>query len=383
MDTLGFPTKFTGWILECVKTVNYTVLINGETTVPFDAAKGLRQEDPISPFLFAIVKEYLSRSLNGLKGINEFKYHPKSVKLGITHLSFVDDLLLIAKGDLPSVAAMHRCFSHFSQSSGLQANLGKSSVYFGGISPPERTRILQHLGRVQLVQSVVFGIQDDWAQLLPFPVKVLKLIDAYCRSYIWSAANNITKKALVSWENICSHKSSGGPNLVNIQLWNKVLPKQIFNARVTMNQVQRNNSGTSLTKHIYLQLLGDRPHVNWKCLMFQNNTRPKAQFTMWMLLHGRLLITDRLRQWGMAVETQCALCHDRDESREHLFVNCVFTKTLWRRSCTGCSTDKGQQILGSNTCSGYFRMLKETPKEPNYIGWFMQKYRMPFGLRGI
>lgn len=142
METLGFPTKFTGWILECVKTVNYTILVSRETTVPFDAAKGLRQGDPISPFLFAIVMEYLSRSLNGLKGNKVFKYHPKCVKLGITHLSFADDILLFARGNLQSIAALHRCFNHFSQTSGLQANLGKSSIYFGGVSQAQRASIL-------------------------------------------------------------------------------------------------------------------------------------------------------------------------------------------------------------------------------------------------
>lgn len=42
LEGLGFLDKFTKWILECVTTVNYTILFNGETTKPFDAARGLR-----------------------------------------------------------------------------------------------------------------------------------------------------------------------------------------------------------------------------------------------------------------------------------------------------------------------------------------------------
>lgn len=146
IENLGFPTQFTSWIMECVKTVNYTILINGETTAPFDAKKGLRQGDPMSPFLFAIVMEYLSRSLHGLKGEKDFRYHPKCARLGITHLSFADDLLLFARGDLSSVKAMHRCFKQFAQASKLQENMGKSSVYFGGVPRDERAEILQLLG---------------------------------------------------------------------------------------------------------------------------------------------------------------------------------------------------------------------------------------------
>lgn len=39
---LGFPVWFVGWIMKCVKVVNYTIMINGESIPPFDAAKGMR-----------------------------------------------------------------------------------------------------------------------------------------------------------------------------------------------------------------------------------------------------------------------------------------------------------------------------------------------------
>ena len=87
----------------------------------------------MSPFLFAIAMEYLSRTLKGLRDDKQFKYHPKCSKLDVTHLCFADDLLLFARGDLESIKAIQSCFSHFSQDSGLQANLNKSSIYCGGV----------------------------------------------------------------------------------------------------------------------------------------------------------------------------------------------------------------------------------------------------------
>lgn len=43
MEELGFPMKFISWIMECVQTVNYSIVVNGEFTEPFDAAKGFRE----------------------------------------------------------------------------------------------------------------------------------------------------------------------------------------------------------------------------------------------------------------------------------------------------------------------------------------------------
>lgn len=99
MEGLGFPHRFTQWVTACIQSVSYSILINGELVEPFLAAKGLRQGDPMSPFLFALAMEYLSRMLAELKNKKQLYFHPKCKKLGLTHLSFADDLLLFARED--------------------------------------------------------------------------------------------------------------------------------------------------------------------------------------------------------------------------------------------------------------------------------------------
>ena len=138
----GFPETFVRWILECLSTVSYTFNVNGELTEPLKAKRGLRQGDPISPYLFVLCMEYLSRCLNQLQRNPHFKFHPRCKKLNLTHVCFADDLLLFTRGDLSSVRAIYEAFTLFSSASGLKANMSKSSIYFGGVDITTQSDIL-------------------------------------------------------------------------------------------------------------------------------------------------------------------------------------------------------------------------------------------------
>ena len=57
---LGFGITFVRWIMSCVTTMSFSVLINGATSPFFHAERGLRQGCPLSPLLFLLVAEGLS-----------------------------------------------------------------------------------------------------------------------------------------------------------------------------------------------------------------------------------------------------------------------------------------------------------------------------------
>lgn len=82
-------------------------------------------------FLFAMVMEYLSRNLSDHNHHKQFKFHPLCSRFKITHLSFVDDLLMFARGDFTSVKLLPDKFNVFSAVSGFQGHLSKSAMYFG------------------------------------------------------------------------------------------------------------------------------------------------------------------------------------------------------------------------------------------------------------
>lgn len=87
----------------CIKTVIYTFLINGSMTETINSKRGLRQGDPLSPYIFVLLVEYLNRCLSDLKNNPDYNYHPRCQKLGITHLRFADDLLIFIRGEEKSV----------------------------------------------------------------------------------------------------------------------------------------------------------------------------------------------------------------------------------------------------------------------------------------
>lgn len=68
--------------MECVSSVSYSVCTNGKLSEPFSAQIGLSQEDPISPFLFALAMDYLSRLLAKMDNPSKFKFHPKCGRVG-------------------------------------------------------------------------------------------------------------------------------------------------------------------------------------------------------------------------------------------------------------------------------------------------------------
>ncbi|XP_075083705.1 uncharacterized protein LOC142167450 [Nicotiana tabacum] len=65
--------------------------------------------------------------------------------------------------------------------------------------------------------------------------------------------------------------------------------------------------------------------------MYKNDARPKAKFIMWLQLQDKLLTTDRLAKWGIALDLECVMFHTQPESRNHLFMDCDFTRAVWNR----------------------------------------------------
>lgn len=96
MRAMGFSQMWVNWIHQCISTVSFSVMVNGSRSKSFQPSCGIRQGDPLSPYLFILVAQALSEGLlsmasNGIcKGIAVSRRSPS-----INHLLFADDCFLL------------------------------------------------------------------------------------------------------------------------------------------------------------------------------------------------------------------------------------------------------------------------------------------------
>ena len=122
--------------MRCVTSTRYAVRVNGDLTEPVIPTRGIRQGDPISPYLFLLCTEGLSCLLKQQEDQGVL-YGIKNGRLGpvISHLLFADDSIFFARSDRRSVEALKETLQLYCQGSGQKINLDKSSIFFGNGCP--------------------------------------------------------------------------------------------------------------------------------------------------------------------------------------------------------------------------------------------------------
>ncbi|KAL0295155.1 UNVERIFIED_CONTAM: Retrovirus-related Pol polyprotein from type-2 retrotransposable element R2DM [Sesamum radiatum] len=264
LTLFGFPERFIHWIAECVTTPSYSVCINGAPHGFFRGARGLRQGDPMSPFLFVLVMEVLTLILRQrIEQNGGFSYHWRCEAVQLFQLSFADDLLLFSKADPNSVQIFKDGLIDFAELSGLQANLQKSHLILSRSAAAYRDSLLAildfqegHLplrylglpllasrlsisdcqpilrkiearikgwegvmlsfaGRVQLIKSVLSALQVYWAMAFILPKHIIKEIEKRLRNFLWKG-NLDTGYAKVSWQQVCRPVNEGGLGIRDI-----------------------------------------------------------------------------------------------------------------------------------------------------------------------
>ena len=162
MEKMGFGRKWLNWIQWCISTATFSVLVNGTPTGFFRSSRGLRQGDPLSPYLFVLGMEALSglidRAVQGgfLSGCYIGKRNGEGMV--ISHLLYADDTLLFCGVDQEQLANLSWLLMWFEIISGLRINLNKSEIISVGCSAEVDSLALELGCKVGALPSSYLGL---------------------------------------------------------------------------------------------------------------------------------------------------------------------------------------------------------------------------------
>ena len=132
LERCGFSEKWRKWIYFCISTVRFSILINGSPEGFFGSTCGIWQGDPLSPLLFVVITEALSRMMSrAVEGGLLSGFQVGSLDnnlLHISHLLFADDILIFSDANLDHIFHIRLLFTWFEAILGLRINLCKSEM---------------------------------------------------------------------------------------------------------------------------------------------------------------------------------------------------------------------------------------------------------------
>ncbi|GFZ21489.1 similar to CYCLIN D3;2 [Actinidia rufa] len=320
LSALQFPPKFVAWIIACISSPTYSVSYNGHCHGFFKGKRGLRQGDPLSPYLFVICLEYLSRALGSLRDNPDFNFHPKCGGLKITHLAFADDLVLFSRGiphQSPCSWKISIILGTARDSKSVSPNPA-STQHVLKLQTWKKFRESQGLislyaGRTELVKSVLQGVECFWLSIIPIPAGVRSKIIQLCRNFLWSGNCNSNKKPLVAWNEVTMPKSEGASE------------ESVEGAIQRVNQWTTN--GEFQSKEAYDYTERKEPNSPWPKMVWHNSITPKHSFILWLGLKDRLLTKDKIQEFSD--DRLCPLCRSEDETVDHLFFRCRVGGQIW------------------------------------------------------
>ncbi|GAU46743.1 hypothetical protein TSUD_286030 [Trifolium subterraneum] len=192
MTKMGFSDVWIRWVMMCVSSVNYSVLMNSDRVGPISPGRGLRQGDPLSPYLFILVTECLTALIHQVVGRGDL--HGVRICRGapeVSHLLFADDCFLFCRANVAEVNELTRILQTYETTSGHEVNLLKSEVFISRNMSQAAKEDLSRILGVKLVLGT--GIYLGLPSMVG---RSKKAIFSYIKDRIWKRINSWRGRAL-------------------------------------------------------------------------------------------------------------------------------------------------------------------------------------------
>lgn len=383
---MGFKSQWVQWVMQCTTTVNFAVCVNGETRTKICPERGLRQGDPLSPYLFVLVKDVLSKLLiraqeeNMIQGIQFNRHCPPP-----SHIFFADDALLFLKAELQNCEAVKSIIEKYGEASGQRLNLDKSGIFFSsnlmegekillcefldipmlmldskylglpsfwGKSKSDaysfliekalnkmqgwKSKLLNQAGKEIMIKTVIQAIPCFAMSCFLLPKKLCDKINSFVSNFWWKGDPDSKGIHWTSWENLSRAKSDGGLGFRDFRALNEaLLAKQGW--RLLTNP---QSFWAKIVKGLYFP--------NSSFLKAKKGSR--ASWAWSSLLHGRGLLVKGLR-WQVQDGENVDFWEDK-------WIPSLPSFGLSSRKPTNCSITKVAEVLDSRKGGWNLDLLK-------------------------
>ncbi|CAK8536223.1 unnamed protein product [Lathyrus sativus] len=231
-----------------------SVLVNGSPTKDFQVLGGLRQGDPLSPFLFSIVAEGFSTLVKRATGFGMLKRFEVNEATSYNLLQFADDTIILCNGERSNLWAIKTIMKGLEMTFGLRINTTRSFLFDIGVDDYSlkaseqflacrsgeipfkflglkvgdkhnrlsywnlvievfktrltlrKGRLLSIGGRVSLINSVLTNLPIHYLSFYKASKKVLEVLISLQHNFLWKGIDESKRLTWVKWESICKTK---------------------------------------------------------------------------------------------------------------------------------------------------------------------------------
>ncbi|GKE12159.1 RNA-directed DNA polymerase, eukaryota, reverse transcriptase zinc-binding domain protein, partial [Tanacetum coccineum] len=245
LKKFGFGERWCDWIQSCLRSSRGSILVNGSPTSEFQFHKGLKQGDPLSPFLFILIMESLHLSFQNVVNAGMFKGINLENSLHLSHLFYADDVVYVNlhKSKIMGIAVDSSIVDLAAADIGcmtLKSPFSYLGVKIGGRMRCNNSweeiinKILSRLskwkmktlsigGRLTLLKSVLGVMPIYYMSMFKVPKLVLKKMESI-RSHVFKGVDLKDRKiSLVKWENVLASKEKGGLGVSSFYALNRAL----------------------------------------------------------------------------------------------------------------------------------------------------------------